>query len=275
VIGIDVQDTAAGVQYLDRNAGAALSAEARPRLQGLVPNKREIWNAIPAADRAAIRTALEPIAAKRSPGGATSPANRLALVARVLLMRIDLLEATNSLQEADVRDAGMARMALEVLEHEPGGRATVWAHLGHVTREQMIGPRAMGAHLAAALGDGYRVYGLHAVSGAARAWDPKQEVGVISNSLRVPPAGSVEAVLGTANGSAPITYWTFARATGEAARWVSGVHALRLFGAVYPGEKYDFPYWDLRSFDGIILFQSVTPTEPTPTGERRAKPKQP
>lgn len=273
VIGIDVQTTSAGVQFLDRHGGTSLSVEDRRLLQSLVPNKRDEWNAVPAADRAAIRAMLEPIAAKRGPGGVTSTANRLALVARALLMRIDLLEATTIWQQLDVRDAGIARMAIEVLEHERDGRATVWAHLAHVTREQMIGQHTMGEHLAIALGDGYRVYGLHAMSGAARAWDAKTEVGVVVHPLREPPAGSVEAILGTANGGAPVTYWTFARATGEAARWVRGVHALRLFGAVFRDEGRDFPYWDLRSFDGVILFQSVTPTEPTPTGERRAKPK--
>lgn len=274
VVGIDVQSAAAGVRFLERHGGTSLSVGNRRLLQSLVPNKRDEWNAVPAADRAAIRAMLEPFAAKRGPGGATSRANRLALVARALLMRIDLLEATTMWEQLDVRDAGMARMVIEVLEHEKDGRATVWAHLAHVTREQMIGQRTMGAHLAIALGDSYRVYGLHAMSGAARAWDAKTEVGVVAHPLRVPPAGSLEATLGAANGGAPVTYWTFARSTGEAARWVTGVHALRRFGAVFRDEGDDFAYWDLRSFDGVILFQSVTPTEPTPTGERRAKPKQ-
>ncbi|HLL22775.1 MAG TPA: erythromycin esterase family protein, partial [Kofleriaceae bacterium] len=270
LIGIDVQNTAAAVKHLDRH----VSTEDRARLQSLVANKRDAWKAVPEADRAAIRAALEPIASRRGPGGATTAANRVALVARALLMRIDLLEATTVLQRLDARDAGMARMALEVLEHEKRGRATVWAHLAHVARDQMIGQRTMGAHLGAALGDGYRVYGLHAISGGARAWDTKQEVGVVTNPLRVPPAGSVEAVLGAANGGLPITYWTFADATGDAARWVSGVHAVRQFGAVFPAGERDLWYYDLRSVDGAILFQSVTPTDPMPTGERRAKPKQ-
>lgn len=269
VIGIDVQDTVAGVKML----GAVVSDDDRKRLEALAPNKRDAWNAVPAADRAAIRAILEPLAAKRAPGGSNAAANRLALVARALLMRIDLLEAQGTLPSLDVRDAGMARMVLDVLEHEPTGRATVWAHLGHVARDQMIGQRTMGANLATALGEGYRVYGLNAMSGAARAWDAKQEVGVVAIPLRVPPAGSLEAVLGAANGGAPVTYWTFAAATGDAARWVSGVHAMRLFGAVFPPGERDFLYWDFRGFDGVILFQSVTPTDPTPTGERRAKPK--
>ncbi|MEJ7599177.1 MAG: erythromycin esterase family protein [Kofleriaceae bacterium] len=130
-------------------------------------------------------------------------------------MCFDLLETTNQWDDSNVRDAGMARLVVEVLAREPGGRATLWAHLGHVGREQVIGQRTMGAHLATALGDGYRVYGLSAVAGSARAWDTKGEVGVIANPLRVPPPGSLEAVLGAASGVAQVTYWTFARATGD------------------------------------------------------------
>ena len=132
----------------------------------------------------------------------------------------------------------------------------------------------MGAHLAAALGDGYRVYGLLALSGSARAWDNKRELGVVVNALRPPPVGTLEAALAPGSGGAQVTYWTFSHATGDAARWLNGVHALRLFGAVFPREGRDFPYWDLHTIDGAILFQTVSPTDPTPTGERRAKPKE-
>ncbi|MEJ7603544.1 MAG: hypothetical protein WKG01_37000 [Kofleriaceae bacterium] len=53
------------------------------------------------------------------------------------------------------------------------------------------------------------------------------------------------------------------------------MHALRIVNAVFPRDGRDFPYWDLQTIDGVILFQTVTPTAPTPTGERRAKPKAP
>jgi len=95
---------------------------------------------------------------------------------------------------------------------------------------------------------------------------------VIASPLREAPAYSLEAVLAAHNGGAHVTYWTFAGATGEAARWLRGVHLLRQFGAVFMDER-ELTYWDLQSFDGAILFDSVNPTEPTPTGLRRAKPK--
>jgi hypothetical protein len=71
-----------------------------------------------------------------------------------------------------------------------------------------------------------------------------------------------------------VSYWSFERATGEAAEWLRGVHAIRDFGSVFLRAGKEFSYWDLSSFDGAILFDHVTPTDPTPTGERRATPKE-
>lgn len=165
-------------------------------------------------------------------------------------------------------------MVLEVLAVEPQSRATLWAHLGHLGREYVIGLRPAGSHLTAALGDAYRVYALLAVGGSTRAWDNKRVIGVVAGSMSAPPAHSLEAMLDARSGGAQVTYWTFARAAGEAARWLKGIRALRQFGAVFASEGNDFTYWDLQRLDGAILFRSVTPTDPTPTGERRAKPKQ-
>lgn len=132
----------------------------------------------------------------------------------------------------------------------------------------------MGSHLASALHDGYQAYALVAVKGSARAWDAAGEIGVIAQPLRTVPPASMESVLASRSAGAHVTYWTFADASGEAARWLKGVHPLRSFGAVFMGES-EISYWDLASIDGAILFDTVSPTEPTPTGERRAKPKTP
>lgn len=275
LVGFDVQDTSGAIGYLEQAGPTVLSAEERAPLHALASNNGKAWMTLAPTERAAVRATLDRIAATRAFGTASSKGNRVALAARSLLLRFDTLETTNQWDFSDVRDAGMARMVLEVIAIEPKNRAVLWGHLGHLGREYVVGLRSMGAHLAAALGDAYRVYGLFAVAGSARAWDYAREVGVVPATLRAPPPYSLEATLGARSGGAPVTYWTFARAQGEAARWLKGVRALRQFGAVFMPEGQEFTYWDLQSFDGAILFASVTPTDPTPTGERRAQPKQP
>lgn len=273
LFGFDVQNTSGAIKYLEQGRPALLSAEQRLMLEPLAADDGKAWPTLPPAERRAIRTTLGSIAAAREIGSATSSTNRAALAARSLLLHFDLLEAKEPEHARDVRDAGMARMVVEILAAEPSSRATLWAHLGHLARENVVGLRPMGAHLAAALGAGYRVYGLLAVAGSARAWDDKLEIGVIAKPLATPPAYSLEAALEAHSSGTPVTYWTFAQATDEAAHWLEGIHLVRQFGAVFMPEGQEFAYWDLQSFDGAILFESVSPTVPTPTGERRAKPK--
>jgi erythromycin esterase len=269
LIGVDVQTTEGAIRYLQRQP-TLLAADEAAALDALAVDRGKAWSTLTSSQRAATRAALGRIADARGTGSVSSKSNRTALAARSLLLRLDMWETANEVELSDTRDAGMARMALAVLAIESTNRATLWAHLVHVAREYNVGERTLGAHLAAALGEGYRAYGLLAFAGSARAWDMKQEIGVIASTLQVPPPHSLEAVLKTRSSSAPLTYWTFAAATGEAARWLKGVRVLRTFGSMFMGE-YEVEYWDLQSFDGAILFESVSPTDPTPTGERRAQ----
>lgn len=267
VVGFDVQNTAGSIKYLGKQG--VLSQQEKSSLEKLVADKGKAWTTLSVEERTMIRATLLRIAAKRGTGGVSSKSNRTVLAAKSLLLRFELAEVKGQLKRVEARDAGMARMALDALATEPSGRATLWAHLSHLGREFVIGAHTMGAHLATELGDGYRVYGLLARGGSARAWDPKGEIGVIADTLRAPPPHSLEAVLAAHAGGQQVTYWNFSRATGEAADWLQGMHVVRTFGAVFLGE-YELGYWNLASFDGAILFDSVSPTEPTPTGERRA-----
>jgi erythromycin esterase-like protein len=216
---------------------------------------------------------LSRLAGARATGDSGAQATRTVLAAKTLLRRFDLLEVPSALF-ASARDAEMAQMVLDVLATQPESRATLWAHLDHVAREYVVGVETMGSHLAAALGSGYRAYALLAFRGSARAWDRPRKVGVIAQSLLPAPPASLESVLASRSANAHVTYWAFGDTSGEAARWVQGVHLLRSFGAVFMGDL-EFSYWDLSGIDGAILFDTVSPTVPTPTGERRAEPKAP
>lgn len=274
LVGFDVQDTTGAVEYL-RRSGRSFTAEEDSYLAKLAEADGAHWKDLSIEMRSAIRKMLENIAADRENTGAFSAKNQAALAARALLLRVDLLEAKNSWYKDMVRDAGMSRMILEVLALEPHAHASLWAHLAHLSREYVIGTATTGHHLARQLGTNYRVYALLAYSGTARAWDTQMKVGVIAHQIPAQVADGIEATLFRQRGGSSVTYWDFARATGEAARWLGGLHRLLEFGAIYQGDQNVFVLWDLRSIDGAVLFEHVTPTIPTPTGERVAVPKAP
>jgi erythromycin esterase len=275
LVGFDVQSTTGAVDYLTQNNGFPFSAEERDYLGKLGDADGVHWKDISIDRRSTVRRVLERIAVSHDNAGAFSKKTQAALTARSLLLRIDHLEAKDAWHKDKVRDAGMSRLILDVLAQEPQAHASLWAHLGHLSREYVVGTATAGHHLTKKLGASYQVYALLAYSGAARAWDPKRKIGVISHQIPVAPADSVEANLFRYHGSSNITYWDFSRATGEAARWLGGLHRLDEFGAIYPGNQNLFVLWDLRSIDGVVLFERITPTIPTPTGERVAAPKSP
>lgn len=58
-----------------------------------------------------------------------------------------------------------------------------------------------------------------------------------------------------------VTYWSFGNAAARRAPWLRDLHWVRSFGATYPGDPKSFEIYDLRSFDGAVLFKTVTPSE--------------
>jgi erythromycin esterase len=275
IVGFDVQDTEGAIAYLTQRSGTSLSAAEIDRLGKLAVEDGKNWKELDPVDRTAIRATLERIAVQQDDGGAFSRRNQAALSARSLLLRIDCLETRNAWFESLARDAGMARMVTDVLALDRHSRASLWAHLAHLSRERAVGIATAGHHLAAKLGASYQVYALLAHSGSARAWDLQQKIGVVPHQLPAMPTHSVEATLFRHARGLSVTYWRFSRATGDASRWLDGIHWLAEFGPVYPGDKDAFFLWDLRSIDGAVLFDRVTPTISTPTGERVAKPATP
>jgi erythromycin esterase len=273
IVGFDVQTTAGAVDYLSRNA--SLSPEEVGHIAPLGERDGKGWKDLPSSEQSTVRSILERVAADQDAASAFSRKNQAMLAARSLLQRIEHLEAKNPWYKDLSRDAGMARMIVEVLALEPRARASLWAHLGHLSREYIVGTATAGHRLAAKLGSSYQVYALLAYSGSVRAWDPKGKIGVIPHQIPPPPADSVEAGLFRYRRGGAVTYWPFARARGEAATWLHGLHRLMEFGAVYPGDQKVVGLWDLQGIDGAVLFDRVTPSIPTATGERVATPASP
>jgi erythromycin esterase len=263
IVGIDMQSTSGALDDL-LAAAAGLSPQDSSLLSRLRDRKGAAWRDFTQDERRSTRQVLEKLAGALGPGGLASEANRQALSARSLLLRLNYLESPGFWNETRARDRGMAQMVEGVLATEPGLRATLWAHLGHLAREYVVGAPTLGEHLAASLGDHYRVYAFLAYAGTARARDLRRELGVVAHSLAAAPAYTLEGALALSSPGplGEVTYWSFGSAAARRAPWLRGLHWVRSFGATYPGDPKSFEIYDLRSLDGAVLFKAVTPSEP-------------
>lgn len=275
IVGIDMQSTSGALDDLTAtNTGLApLDSEMLSRLR---ERRGAEWRGFTPDQRRSAREMLEKLAEKRDSGGLASEVNRHALSARSLLLRLDLIDAQHEAfwNSIRARDRGMARMIEQVLDTEPGLRATLWAHLGHLARESVVGAPTLGEHLAGSLGEGYQVFALLAYEGSARARDLKKELGVISHPLTTAPTYTLEGALAH-SAHVPldeITYWSFGNTAARRPRWLTELHWIRSFGATYPGDEKSFEIYDLQSIDGAVLFKTVTPTEPLATSAPASKP---
>jgi hypothetical protein len=159
IMGIDIQRTKGAVTELIRHKNF-LAASDLNILKQLGEDRGRKWLSFASDVKANTRQKLELLAAARDHNGPGSPANRTALAARSILLRLDLLEQHGFWNLERARDKGLAQMAQEALSLDPRLRATLWAHLGHVSREFVVGAATMGQHLATWLGDGYQVWAL-------------------------------------------------------------------------------------------------------------------
>lgn len=263
IVGIDMQSTSGALDDL-LAAAAGLSPQDSSLLSRLRDRKGAAWRDFTQDERRSTHQVLEKLAGALGTGGLASEANRHALSARSLLLRLNYLESPGFWNETRARDRGMAQMVEGVLATDPGLRATLWAHLGHLAREYVVGAPTLGEHLAASLGDHYRVYAFLAYAGAARARDLKRELGVVPHSLAAAPAYTLEGALAQSSPGplGEVTYWSFENAAARRAPWLRDLHWVRSFGATYPGDPKSFEIYDLRSLDGAVLFKTVTPSEP-------------
>lgn len=263
VFGTDIQSTGGALDDLLKQDTNKLSNEQIRVLELLRDKNGQKWRDFTAPDRALIQGLLEELAAKRGSHGLDSTVNRHALSARSLLLQLDYLEAKNAGEDSRIRDKAIATMTMEALGLDPNIRATLWAHMSHLAREFIVGAPSAGAHLAASLGSGYRVFALLASGGSARARDPKRNNEIVSHLLPVSPGHSLEGALANIGPGLrqATTYWVFDRAKDATRRWLRELHWARSFGAVYPGDQASFELYDLSALDGAILFKEVTPSE--------------
>jgi erythromycin esterase len=273
ILGIDIQSTEGALAELTRDRSDSLSDPAMQTLQRLADQKGKAWLAFTAEDKALTRTTLEQLAASRDAGGIESPRNRRALAARALLLRLELLEQEGFWNQRRSRDLGMARMVSEVLSLDGRLRGSLWVHLAHLSREDVVGATTMGGHLAAALGDGYQVWALLGFEGAARARSLLRNGAVVDHILSPAPEYSVEAVLSRSETRGlAVGYWDLHRNGSGENPWLHGLHWLREIGAHVLQNRGPFDLHDLSALDGIVLFRHISPSVPlSPTSSAPTK----
>lgn len=111
------------------------------------------------------------------------------------LQNIELLhQFLSQKKDPDWRDRGMAENLLWILRNNPGSKAVVWAHNGHINclKQVAILYRSMGGFLKKSIGDDYRTFGFVGYEGSYTAW----KNGLRSFELPKAHPGTLEYVLG-------------------------------------------------------------------------------
>ena len=170
--------------------------------------------------------------------------------------------AQATLNTGVVRDRAMADNLLWIAAREPSAKLFVWAHNQHVTRRS----GAMGANLAQALSDQYRVLAFTFGTGAFNAVGSTGSVftGLTSHTINGISTGTLESVFAAA---------TLPRLIFDARKIATGGDAaaslraqplrMRTIGAVYQASAAaQFFETTLlpQDYDGLIWFATTTPS---------------
>lgn len=265
--GIDVQTPgpalSAVLAYLERVAPAAVEG-ARVRLapmrEWLEPAR---YAGLAPAERSAMHDEIVGLLARfdaqRAAWSAATSA-REWLIARKsvdMLRQHEAMSASPSSELAvDARDKGMAENAAWVLEQvEPGARAVLWAHNGHISRTGYYGVRSVGQRLAARYPRDYVAFGFvwnQGEFGAIERGGPwKHQVGPEATG----GLGATFARLGL-----PIAVVDLRTAPrGEVSSWFAALHHTREIGALFTtAENMDATTRLSACFDAVIFVDRTT-----------------
>jgi erythromycin esterase-like protein len=150
------------------------------------------------------------------------------------------------------------------------GRASLWAHAGHIARETDGGVESMGRYLARHFGSDYYPIGFFSYEGGARAWDAAAKIGVISHNPAPTPPYYIESAIMEATGHAIIAWLAVKTMPAALLRWLESPRYSREFGSSYDAEAEARTLRFFRvAFDALVVLKHGSPSSPTPTGERR------
>jgi erythromycin esterase len=197
---------------------------------------------------------------------------RAAIAARSLRHQLGYLNEPSFTAQGGLRDAAMADLATFVVERGGPGRASLWAHAGHIARETYAGGlKSMGCYLATHFAADYYPIGFFTYEGSARAWDARRKIGVIPHQLAPTPPYYIESAIMQAT-RYPDAAWVAIKTMPTALQsWLARPRFDREFGNTYYDEEEAktlrlFP----SAFDALVVVKRGSSSTPTPTGERRA-----
>jgi len=163
------------------------------------------------------------------------------------------------LEDYAARDRAMAENLLWILETNPGARVVVWAHNGHVQRDEAL----MGGTLARELGADYLPIAFATGEGEYRAVEPSVGLGVYP--LQPPPPASVEAFLAATGNPRLLLDLRSAEKGSTLSGWA---HESRLFRAIGSNaqEQQFFPIVPAQRYDAIVWFAQSEASRPLGPG---------
>lgn len=213
---------------------------------------------------------------------ATDPhADELRHLSRTVTQGLEML---NLMAKSDfnglnqLRDRAMAENTLWLMNQMfSGQKAALWAHNFHVSKVPAEGQAYdnLGQHLAAALGQGYKVIGFSFGGGTLRAVPSKADgwVGNEPVALTVPTAlpdsldGLSSSILGGMPNPVPAAFLSVAEAQAQAPLrdWLSQPVSISAVGALYTeGMPTSGPVNLPAAFDGLLLTPRSTAAVPLP-----------
>jgi erythromycin esterase len=178
------------------------------------------------------------------------------------------------------RDVPMADNIAALLEAEgPDAKAVVWAHNGHVEREQRHlthdgQPDAnMGTRLHELLGAKHLVVGFAFNRGSFQALGPDGVL--VSHTVGPAPEGSLDGLLAKAEMPLLLLPTATAPEAGPVADWLGARPPARCIGAGYLAEHADHylaPTDPRRSYDVLAFVATTTAARPNASGRRQPVP---
>ena len=173
------------------------------------------------------------------------------------------------------RDVFMARNVQRLLEENPQEKIIVWAHNGHIARDERM--HSMGWHLKRAFGAQYYSAGVMIGAGGLQSRD-MQSMELRSYTVKEPIPGSWEEEL---HGAFNKQNWyvqirTGCRQSNDFQEWAGREKKALLVGAVYandlPEEEYNKnfvgPVTLADQYDGVFYLGQVQRARPNPLGQR-------
>jgi erythromycin esterase-like protein len=269
VLGFDAQNTTLPADLLlasQRELG--ISAPEAELLSRVSPKRAKAFAGFSPEDAHALMALLERIEAATASGVMPSLAMRANIAAHSLRLQLGYISQAWA---PDLRDAAMAELAELVRQHYGDGRASLWAHNGHLAREPDGTTKSMGQHLSARLGGEYYPIAFLAYAGAARAWDPAQEIGVIPQSLGPTPAFNLESVILHTLSYPEVAWVRLDTLPSSLQRWMQIPRYTREFGAVYTPDDTQILRKFPQAFEAVVIVKTSLASTPTATGERRAE----